>query len=141
MTPLQLDNIRRSHEVVADRGEELSERFYARLFAIQPVLRALLPRDEWQRTRDLVAGLGLVVKGIERPGSVEHLLMDFGAKAERTGISPHQYGMARQALIAAMRETMGAEWTDDLEQDWTDALNSVASVVVLGAGRSRARAA
>jgi hemoglobin-like flavoprotein len=141
MTPTQLDNIRRSHEAVADRGEELSDRFFARLFAMQPVLRAILPRDQWQRTRDLLAGLGLVVREIEKPGAVQHLLMDFGAKAERTGISPHQYGMARQALVAAMRETMGAEWTEDLEQDWTDALNSVASVVVLGAGRSRARAA
>lgn len=138
---MQLHNIRRSHEAVADRGDELSERFFARLFAMQPVLRALLPRDQWQRTRDLLAGLGLVVKEIERPGSVEHLLMDFGAKAQRTGIMPQQYGMARQALLDAMRETMGAEWTEALERDWTDALNSVASVVVLGAGRSRARAA
>ncbi len=139
MSPSQLDNIRWSFDLASDRAEELADRFYARLFAMQPVLRALLPRDPWQRARDLIAGLGLVIKSVGKLESVEHALMDFGAKAERTGITPQQYGLARQAIVSALRETLADQWTDALEDDWTEALNTAASVVVLGAGRSRAR--
>ncbi len=141
MNPYQLDNIRRSFDAASERSEDFADRFYARLFAMQPVLRAILPRDHWQRERDLIAAVGMVVKGLGKLDSIEHPLMDFGAKAERTGITPQQYGLARQALVSALRETLSEQWTDDLEDAWTEALNTVASVVVLGAGRSRARAA
>jgi hemoglobin-like flavoprotein len=141
MTAQRLDTIRSSFSELSPHAEELGERFFARLFAAQPILRALLPRDHWQRAHDLSALLGLVVKNAARPESIQHELMDFGAKAQRIGIMPQQYGMARQALLDSMREVLGAGWTDDVAEDWTELLNVTASIVVLGAGRARARAA
>lgn len=141
MNTYQIDAIRTSFDAVSERSEDFADRFYVRLFAMQPMLRAILPRDHWQRERDLIAAVGMMVKGLGKLDSIQHPLMDFGAKAERTGISPHQYGLARQALVSALRETLDTQWSDDLEDAWTEALNTVASVVVLGAGRSRARAA
>lgn len=141
MNTFQIEAIRTSFDAVSERSEDFADRFYARLFAMQPMLRAILPRDHWQRERDLIAAVGMMVKGLGKLDSIQYPLMDFGAKAERTGISPHQYGLARQALVSALRETLDTQWSDDLEDAWTEALNTVASVVVLGAGRSRARAA
>ena len=135
------DSIRSSFEALAPHTEELAERFFGRLFAVQPVIRALLPRDHWQRAHDLSALLGLVIKHAGRLDSIQNVLMDFGAKAQRAGVMPQQYGMARQALLDAMHDVLGNNWTEDVAADWTDLLNSVASVVVLGAGRARARAA
>lgn len=141
MTAQTTDNVRESFQALAPHGDEMAERFFETLFARQPVLRALLPRDHWQRSRDLMAMLGLVVKNLNRPEAVQHVLMDFGAKAQRIGIMPQQYGLARQALIDAMRQTLGQHWNEDVETDWTEVLNSATSVVLMGAGRSRAKAA
>ena len=141
MTAQGLDTIRTSFNALSPHVEVLGERFFARLFILQPSLRALLPRDHWQRSHDLIALLGMVVKNANRPEQIESALMDFGAKAQRVGIMPQHYGMARRALLDSMKDVLGADWTTEVEGDWTDLLNSTMSVVVLGAGRSRARAA
>jgi hemoglobin-like flavoprotein len=144
MSPLtneQIETLRTSFRALAARGDEMAGQFYLRLFARQPSLRAVLPRDEWQRNRDLLTGLGMVVKNLHRLGAVEHLLMEFGAKAARAGVTPQQYGVARESMLDAMRGVAGSAWTEELEEGWGTALNTAASVVLLGAGRSRARAA
>lgn len=141
MTTHGHDTVRSSYNALSSHVDVLADRFFARLFAAQPVLRALLPRDHWQRAHDLMALLGMVVNGGNRPDGIQTALMDFGAKAQRVGIMPQQYGLARQALLDAMKDVLGADWTEEVESDWTDLLNTVTSVVVLGAGRSRARAA
>ena len=141
MTAQGNDTIRNSYAALAPHAGVLADRFFARLFAAQPVLRALLPRDHWQRSHDLMALLGLVVKNSNRTDIIQNALMDFGAKAQRAGIMPQQYGLARKALLDSMHDVLGASWTDDNEAEWTELLNTVTSVVVLGAGRSRTRAA
>jgi hemoglobin-like flavoprotein len=141
MTAQGHDTIRNSYTALAPHAGVLADRFFARLFAAQPVLRALLPRDHWQRSHDLMALLGLVVKNCNRPEIIQSALMDFGAKAQRVGIMPQHYGLARKAMLDSMHDVLGASWTDEVEQDWNDLLNTVTSVVVLGAGRSRAKAA
>ena len=141
MTAQGLDTIRFSFNAISPHADVLAERFFARLLTVQPSLRALLPRDHWQRSHDLITLLGMVVKNANRPEQIQHALMDFGAKAQRVGIMPQQYGMARRALLDSMKDVLGADWTEGVESDWTDLLNTVASVVVVGAGRSRARAA
>jgi hemoglobin-like flavoprotein len=141
MTAQGLETIRSSYSAIAPHADDLADRFFTRLFTIQPVLRALLPRDHWQRSHDLAALLGLVVKNADRPENIQGVLMDFGAKAQRAGIMPQHYGLARQALLDAMSDALGSAWTDDVAADWTDLLNTVASLVVMGAGRARARAA
>jgi hemoglobin-like flavoprotein len=141
MTAQAQNSIRSSYHAITPHADVLADRFFARLFAAQPALRAMLPRDHWQRSHDLIALLGMVVKNANRPEVIQSALLDFGAKAQRVGVMPQQYGMARQALLDSMKDVMGTGWTEEVETDWTDLLNTVMSVVVLGAGRSRARAA
>lgn len=135
------DTIRDSYDAITPHADLLADRFFARLFAQQPSLRALLPRDHWQRAHDLMALLGLVARHAGRTDAIQASLIDFGAKAQRSGVMPQQLGLARQALIDSMRDVLGPHWTPEIEADWSDLLQSITSVVVLGAGRCRARAA
>lgn len=141
MTTQQHDRIRSSFQTIAARGDELARQFFLRLLAREPMFRTLLPKDTWQREQDLLAGLGVVVKNIQRPEAIEHLLMEVGSKASRAGVMPQHYGVARESLMDAMRGLMGKDWNDDLESDWTQIFNALTSIMLLGAGRARARAA
>ncbi len=141
MTSQQIDRLQHSFKELSSRSEEFGKLFFARLFTKQPMLRALLPRDEWQRTHDLLGGLGIVVKNLHKLDAISHTLMDFGARAQRSGIMPMHYGLAREALLDTMHDLLGPQWTEELDADWTEALNAVSSVLILGAGRARAKAA
>ncbi len=137
----QLDTLRTSLRTLAPSGERLSTGFFTRLFKSHPPLRPLFPTDLTRRNQDLMAALGTLVKNAHRLGAIEHLLTEFGARNQLSGILPHHYGMARDAMLRAMQETMGQEWSPQHEQAWGMALNAASSIVLRGAGRARARAA
>ena len=141
MTPSQIANVRETFQFIAPQGDEMAEVFFERLFTREPFLRKVLPQDHWIRSRDLLTGMGLLVKNLHRLDAIEHVLTEFGAKAQRAGVSPHHYGLARQAMLATLREFAAETWNDDVESDWTEAFNAASSVVLLGAGRARAKAA
>lgn len=141
MTSEQIELVRASFKELSLRGDELSEQFFTRLLSKQPMLRAILPRDQWQRTHELMGGLGMIVKGLGRVDSIEAMLMEFGARAQRAGVMPQHYGVAREALVDTFRHLSGPSWTHEHEESWSGALNTVSSLVLLGAGRARARAA
>lgn len=141
MTNEQIDLVRASYKEMSLRGDELAEQFFTRLLTKQPMLRAILPKDQWQRTHELIGGLGLIVKGLGKIDSIEPMLMEFGARAQRSGVMPQHYGMAREALVETFRHLSGPSWTAEHEESWSGALNTVTSLVLLGAGRARSRAA
>ena len=137
----QIDALRTSLKTLAPSGERLATGFFARLFKAHPPLRPLFPTDLARRNQDLLGALGTLVKNAHRLGAMEHLLTEFGARNQLSGILPHHYGMARDAMLDAMHETMGENWTPQHEQAWGMALNAASSMVLRGAGRARARAA
>jgi hemoglobin-like flavoprotein len=141
MTLSQINAVRDSFKALAPHGDELAERFFDRLFERQPALRAVLPQDHWMRSRDLLTGLGTLVKNLHRLDAINHVLMEFGTRAQRAGVLPQHYGIAREIMLETMREMLGDEFGAELENDWRQTLTSVSSVVLVGAGRSRAKAA
>lgn len=147
MNDTQLESIRSSFKGLSQHGDELAERFFVRLFAAQPMLKALFPREAWQRDRDALSGLGMAVKNLHRLEAIQYLLEEAGARCTRVGAQPHHFGVARDAMVNAMREVAtqpdfsGPQWSEEIESDWTEALNVVVSMMIRGAGRSRARAA
>lgn len=141
LTSQQLDELRTSLRTLAPRGEQLATAFFARLFRAHPPLRPLFPIDTARRNQDLMAALGTLVKNAHRINAIEHLLMEFGALNQRSGILPHHYGLARDAMLDAMHETVEGEWTESLDDAWTTMLNATSSMILRGAGRARAKAA
>lgn len=137
MTEEQFARIRASFNELTPRIPELADRFHARLFATNPQLRPLFPRDLAPHKQDFAAGLRHVVRHLDRLESVTPMLMEIGSRQARAGLGPGHFGMAREALLATLRDMNGPRWSPELERDWTEVLQSVVSLMVLGAGRAR----
>lgn len=93
--------------------------------------------QEHERAQDFVASLGIIVQNLHRLDAIEHLLGEMGARCQRAGVQPQHYGMARDALLGAFRDSLGPEWTEQLADDWAAVLNVVASMLIRGAGQAR----
>lgn len=141
MTEGQLERVRETWRMLAFRGEQLAERFFARLFEVDSHMRLMFPRDSWQRDRDLVAGMSVLVRNLHRLETVAYVMEDAGARCHRAGAQPQHFGLARDAMIDSMREMLAEKWSPELEGDWRETLNVATSVMIRGAGRGRARAA
>lgn len=141
MTEDQIARVRACFDELTPRTPELADRFHARLFATNPQMRPLFPRDLSSHKQDFAAGLRQVVKNLNRLDALSASLMEIGSRQERSGWTPGHFGVARQALLATIRDIAGPRWTPELESDWTEALNTVVSLMLLGAGRRRVQAA
>ncbi len=141
MNTTNIQHIRTAFNAAMFRGPDLAEGFFARLFEAQPVIRSLFAPDASQRDRDVLAALSVLVKNLHRLDAIAPLLEDAGARCQRAGVQPHHFGVAREALLGALKDVLGPKWTDDLEADCREALDAAASIMIRAGGRARLRAA
>lgn len=137
----QIVRIRASFDKLTPRIPELADRFHARLFAQHPRLRAMFPRDLSAPKQDFAAGLRYVVRHLGALEGLSPVLMDLGLRHARSGLTPGDLGAAREVLLQTLQDMSGPAWSDQLREDWTEALNVAVAIMVVGAGRSRAHAA
>jgi hemoglobin-like flavoprotein len=141
LTSQQLDDLRNSLRMLAPLGDKLATAFFNRLFKAHPPLRPLFPLEVTRRNQDLMAALGTLAKNAHRLNAIEHLLAEFGDRNQRSGILPHHYGVARDAMLDSMREVITEQWTADMDAGWSTVLNAASAMILRGAGRARAKAA
>jgi hemoglobin-like flavoprotein len=55
------------------------------------------------------------------------ILNQLGQRHVRYGVSPHSLPFLGQALFMSLRELLGSEWTDDLEDAWTQVYDLISS--------------
>ncbi|GEM_PF-2001337 len=141
MNAEQIDHIRDNFRDLAPHGPELFEKFVKRIRAAAPAMAKLFPDEPRDHAQPYLAPCGMVIKNLHRLGAIEYLLLDLGARNQMLGIQPQHYGVARDAMLETLREAFGDRWTHDLHDDWTEAIQTVTSLMIRGAGRARAKAA
>lgn len=133
MTEQTIQQIESSFNLLAPRGEELVQRFYALLFARNPQVRGMFPSDLTQQQQKLLASLMLVVRNIRTPEKLMQPLREMGARHAGYGVQNSHYAVVRDTLLEVMSEMAGAAWNTTLTQAWTEALNTVATIMQEGA--------
>jgi hemoglobin-like flavoprotein len=132
---LDLEALETSFDLIAPRGEELMDVFYARLFAAAPGVRTLFPRDmETQKTM-LLSALVLLRKSLRDLDAIVPTLRTLGARHVAYGARPEHYPVVGAVLIASMADVAGDAWQPAHERAWTAAFDVVAGAMLDGASR------
>jgi NAD(P)H-flavin reductase/hemoglobin-like flavoprotein len=114
-------------------AERLAKFFYAQLFLDQPNLRDLFPAMmDVQRSR-LLGALVRVVQGLDSPVLLERYLGQLGHDHRKFDVRPEHYAAVGRALVTALREHSGDDWTPEVEQAWVTAYGAVAERMIAGA--------
>jgi NAD(P)H-flavin reductase/hemoglobin-like flavoprotein len=114
-------------------AEKVAAFFYARLFVENPDLRDLFPVVmDVQRSR-LLGALVRVVQGLDSPVLLEQYLEELGHDHRKFGVRPEHYAAVGRALVAALREYSGADWTQEAEEAWVTRYGAVAEQMIAGA--------
>jgi methyl-accepting chemotaxis protein len=132
---LDLDALETSFDLVAPRGDELVDSFYARLFAAAPAVKPLFAGTDLAHQKTmLLATLVLLRKSLRDLGAVVPKLQELGRRHVGYGAKPEHYPVVGEVLIASMAEVAGPQWRPEYGRAWADALAVVAGVMVEGAG-------
>ena len=131
---LDLEALETSFDIVAPRGDDLMDVFYARLFDAAPAVRPLFAGTDLRRQKAmLLSALVLVRKSQRDLDAIVPTLHKLGAHHVAYGARPEHYPVVATVLIASMAEVAGPAWSPDHERAWAAALDVVAGAMLAGA--------
>ncbi len=133
MEQQRIERLESSFNLVAPRAQELVDRFYALLFSRYPQVRPLFPDQMGDQKKKLIASLVLVVNNIRTPDKLLDPLTEMGKRHVAYGAIPEHYPLVRDTMLEVLCEIAGDAWYEQLNDDWTAALNLVANVMIEGA--------
>jgi hemoglobin-like flavoprotein len=131
---LDPDALETSFDLVAPRGDELADVFYARLFAAAPVVKPLFAGIDMHRQKSmLLATLVLLRKSLRDLGAIVPKLRALGRRHVAYGAHAEHYPIVATVLIASMAEVAGDKWRPEYERAWSAALDVIAGTMLEGA--------
>jgi len=121
-----------SFGILAPRGPELVDRFYAKLFSTHPGVRPLFPSTMKEQKKKLLASVVLVIQNLRQPEKLRQPLIEMGRRHVGYQTEPEHYPVVRDTLVSVMSEMAGEQWNTQLTADWNGALDFVSSVMLEG---------
>lgn len=128
--------LRTTYEQVRDRPLDFAERFYAKLFAEAPQLRALFRGDIADQARKLTASLDVVVQNLEDPAANAAMLAELGRRHVGHGARPEHYDVVVRLLVDAMAEVLGPGTDRRHLDEWRMALRLVSDRMIAAANHA-----
>ena len=133
---MNVDALETSFDLVAPRGDELMDVFYARLFEAAPAVKPLFAHTDLRKQKImLLRVLGLLRRSLRDLDPIVPILHDLGARHVAYGAQPEHYPVVGGVLIASMAEVAGDAWRPEYERAWAAAFDVVAGAMLDGAAR------
>jgi len=123
--------LRDTLEITLARDDSFPTRFYERLFAAHPEVRALFHRSTPGAQNKMFAQkLAAIVDHLDEPDWLSRELPRLAANHATYGVTAEMYPWVGEALIATLREACGDAWTPEAEAAWTRAYASLTSAIL-----------
>jgi predicted ATPase/serine/threonine protein kinase len=116
---------------VQPRARKLGARFYERLFAAAPELRALFPADMEAQREKLVGALSTLVEHLRDPDTLLPFLRGLGRRHQAYGVVAAHFEPVGDALLGALGE-LDPDWSPGVEAGWGAAWAQVVRGMVSG---------
>jgi hemoglobin-like flavoprotein len=133
---MNIEALETSFDLIAPRGDELMDVFYARLFEAAPAVKPLFARTDLRKQKImLLRVLALLRRSLRDLDPLVPILHDLGARHVAYGAQPEHYPVVGAVLIASMAEVAGEAWRPEYERAWAAAFDVVAAAMLDGATR------
>ncbi|HEX3254789.1 MAG TPA: globin domain-containing protein [Gaiellaceae bacterium] len=131
---LDLEALETSFDLVAPRGDELMDVFYARLFAAAPAVKPLFAGTDLKKQKTMLLGaLVLLRKSLRDLEAIVPKLRELGARHVAYGARPEHYPVVGAVLIESMEEIATEAWRSEYGRAWGEAYAIVADAMIAGA--------
>ncbi|WP_333840372.1 globin family protein [Pelomicrobium sp.] len=129
MTPQQITLVQSSWSKILPLQDQVARLFYEQLFAMDPSLRLLFEGDMVAQGRKLMAMINAAVNSLAHFGEIVPAVQDLGRRHASYGVKESHYAAVGTALLWALQQSLGKEFTADVEQAWADVYWLLASVM------------
>lgn len=119
ISPAQVAEVKRSWAMLAHDRYGVGERFYRRLFKLDPGLRPLFQGDLTEQGKRLSVMLDIAVCGLDNLAVLTPILSALGARHAKYGVNAEHYGTVGSALLWAVGSGLPQGFDAEAEAAWT----------------------
>jgi len=120
MTTGQKELVRASLGQLIPIADTAAALFYARLFELDPELSLIFKGNMVEQGRKLIQMIALAVRGLDRLSELLPALEALGARHALYGVRERDYETVGSALIWAIQELLGDDFTAETKEAWTE---------------------
>lgn len=125
-TENQIRLLKDSIPTIREHFEPASLEFYRNLFAIAPDTRPLFRDDLAGQGMKYLSTLMTLVDLLDDPETLETELDDLARSHATVGVRPEHYAPMGSALMVTLGESLGRDFTEELQAAWRSAYDHVA---------------
>lgn len=129
MTPAQIGLVKQSFARIAGNSQEIGFRFYQRLFEREPRLEGLFQTSPRSQGGALFSMIDLIVRTLDYQEQLIPIIYDLGRRHAAYGVTEHDYGVFRAALLDTLEKALGPAFTPEVQDAWGAAYDFMARVM------------
>jgi hemoglobin-like flavoprotein len=129
MTPQQILLVQTTWQKVLPIGDTAAEMFYAKLFAMDPAVRALFKGDMKEQGKKLMTMINTAVRALDSLDTIVPAVQALGRRHAGYGVKPQHYATVGAALLWTLEQGLGEVFTADAKQAWTETYGLLATTM------------
>lgn len=126
----QVKLVQKTFQDIAPGIEAAGERFYQRLFELDPAAQALFPPNMQMQSMRFMAMLASAVQSLHHPETIIPLLQELGKRHVQYGVTAAHYHIMEEALLWILADLLQGQFTLEVEQAWTAAYRTIVKIMV-----------
>jgi hemoglobin-like flavoprotein len=131
--------LRRTFEKLVPLPKRFGQAFYRRLFELDPNLRLLFRGDLDRQASMLAEALALGVLQLVDEQKVSGHIRALGARHARYGVVERHYELFGRALLDALAERLGDDFTPEIGAAWNEAWHLLSAAMLEASREESAR--
>ena len=129
MTPENQSLVRDSFAKVVPSAPQAAATFYDRLFVLDPSLKPLFKGDMTEQERRLMEMIGTAVANLDKLETIVPAVQDLGRRHATYGVKRTHYDTVGAALLWALGQGLGDDFTQPVKAAWTEAYSTLSTVM------------
>ena len=140
MTAAEITLVKDTIRKIVPIADQAAALFYARLFELDPSLRALFSGDMAEQGRKLMAMIATAVAALERIEMIVPMVRKLGIRHIGYGVRDDHYATVGDALLWTLEKGLGSDFTPSLRDAWTSLYSLLANTMMNGSREAQAAA-
>jgi hemoglobin-like flavoprotein len=132
MTPQQIAIVKQTWKKVEQQSDIVAQRFYARLFELDPTLRALFKNDMRAQGRMVMKVITLAVSQLEYFERLVPVVRALGERHVTYGVEERHYATVGTALLDTLAAGLKSDFTPEAKEAWSTAYSALANTMKTG---------
>jgi hemoglobin-like flavoprotein len=130
MNSVEVALVKKSFAKILPIADQAAALFYARLFELDPSLRALFRGDMAEQGKKLMTMIAMTVRSLEQVDTLLPVVRELGLRHSAYGATEEHYATVGVALLWTLEKGLGSEFTPAVRDAWTSAYLLLANTMI-----------